>query len=104
MRRCDSRRKALVIAVLAMAPVAVLGVQPGPDILGTLDPLRGIPAPPPIVVRPRVFAAYGALITAATLMTLYLYRGRAFIVYWIGSWLFFAASLTLLARGYQDIQ
>ena len=77
-------------------------MQPAPDLLGTIDALSGIPAPTPILVHPRVFAAYGALVTALTLTTLYLYRGRAFIVYWIGSWLLFAASLTLLARGYAD--
>ena len=67
-----------------------------------LDELTRIPAPTPMVISPRTFAAYGALITAVTLTTLYVYRGRAFIVYWIGGWLLFAASLTLLARGYDD--
>jgi hypothetical protein len=38
-----------------------------------------------------------------TLSILYLYRGRAFIVYWIGGWLLIAASLALLARGYADL-
>jgi hypothetical protein len=32
-----------------------------------------------------VFAAYEALIIAATVTTPYVYGGRAFIVYWIGS-------------------
>ena len=36
------------------------------------------------------------------LSLLYLYRGRAFIVYWIGSWLLVAAALGLVARGYAD--
>ena len=36
------------------------------------------------------------------LSVLYVYRGRAFVVYWIGSWLLIAASLMLLAHGYQD--
>ena len=77
-------------------------MQPAPDLLGTIDALSGIPAPTPLLIHPRVFAAYGSLVTALTLTTLYLYRGRAFIVYWIGSWLLFTASLTLLARGYAD--
>jgi diguanylate cyclase (GGDEF)-like protein len=77
-------------------------MQPAPDLLGVIDMIGGIPAPAPILVRPRVFAMYGALVTAATLTTLYLYRGRPFIVYWIGSWLLFAGSLALLARGYAD--
>ena len=54
--------------------------------------------------HPHLFAAYGALITAATLTRLYVYRGRAFIVYWIGSWLLVASSFLLLARGYGDVQ
>ena len=77
-------------------------MQPAPDLLGAIDAIGGIPAPSPILIHPRVFAVYGALVTAATLTTLYLYRGRPFIVYWIGSWLFVAGSLALLARGYAD--
>lgn len=98
------RRDALLIALAAMAPLTVWAAQPGPGLLGTLDVFRGIPAPTPVVIQPRVFAAYGALMTAATLTTLYVYRGRAFIVYWIGSWLLFAGSLTLLSRGYGDVR
>lgn len=97
------RSAALVVALVA-APLTLLAVQPGPDLLGEIDALGGIPPPPPMLIRPRAFAAYGALITAVTLATLYLYRGRAFIVYWIGSWLFFAGSLALLARGYGDLR
>jgi hypothetical protein len=93
-----------LVAALVFAQLAVLAAQPAPQLLGDLDLLRGIPPPPPMLIRPRAVAAYGALITAATLITLYLYRGRAFIVYWIGSWLFFAGSLALLARGYGDVR
>jgi diguanylate cyclase (GGDEF)-like protein len=93
-----------LVAALVFAQLAVLAAQPAPQLLGDLDLLRGIPPPPPMLIRPRAFATYGALITAATLITLYLYRGRAFIVYWIGSWLFFAGSLALLARGYGDVR
>ena len=96
------RGASLFVAFAVLAPLAALAAQPAPQLFDGLDALRGIPAPPPMLIRPRTFAAYGALITAFTLTTLYLYRGRAFIVYWIGSWLFFAASLALLARGYGD--
>ncbi len=97
-------RGALLVAAVAAVQVALLAAQPGPQLLGDLDAMRGIPPPAPMLIRPRAFAAYGALITAATLVTLYLYRGRAFIVYWIGSWLLVAGSLALLARGYGDVQ
>jgi diguanylate cyclase (GGDEF)-like protein len=56
----------------------------------------------PITISPGMFAAYGALIAAAVLIVLYLYRGRAFVVYWIGSWMLVAGSMMLLARGYDD--
>jgi diguanylate cyclase (GGDEF)-like protein len=95
---------ALLVAGIVATPLTLLAAQPGPDLLGDLDALRGIPPPAPMLIQPRTFAAYGALATAATLLTLYLYRGRAFIVYWIGSWLLFAAALALLARGYGDMQ
>jgi diguanylate cyclase (GGDEF)-like protein len=97
-------RGAFLVVALAAVPGAVLLAQPGPDLLGGIDALRGIPPPAPMLIRPRAFAAYGALITAATLVTLYVYRGRAFIVYWIGSWLLFAGSLGLLTRGYGDVR
>lgn len=100
----DRLRGAPLLVALVVAPLTVLAAQPGLNLLGGLDVLGGIPAPPPMLIRPRTFAAYGALITAATLVTLYLYRGRAFIVYWIGSWLLFAGSLALLARGYGDVR
>jgi diguanylate cyclase (GGDEF)-like protein len=65
---------------------------------------QAIPSPLPMTISPGMFAAYGALIAAAVLMILYLYRGRAFVVYWIGSWLLIAASMVLLARGYDDVR
>jgi len=97
-------RGTVLIAFLAATPLTMGAVQPAPDLLGEVDTLGTIPPPVPMTIRPREFAAYGALITAATLTTLYLYRGRAFIVYWIGSWLLFAGSLGLLARGYGDVR
>ena len=66
--------------------------------------LRSIPAPPSVEIRPRLFIAYGSLIAASTLGILYLYRGRAFVVYWIVSWSMLAASYTLNARGYTDVR
>ena len=36
------------------------------------------------------------------LSLLYLYRGRSFVVYWIGSWLLVAAGLGIVARSYSD--
>jgi diguanylate cyclase (GGDEF)-like protein len=85
-------------------PLDSFAAQPGPDLVENLDTLESIPAPTPMLVRPRVFAAYGALIAAAMLSILYVHRGRAFIVYWIGSWLLMAGSLTLLAQGYRDVR
>ena len=63
---------------------------------------QAIPSLLPITISPGMFAAYGALIAAAMLMVLYLYRGRAVVVYWIGSWLLVAGSMMLLTRGYDD--
>jgi hypothetical protein len=64
---------------------------------------QGIPQPPPAIVEPRALASYGAVLAAALLGVLYIYRGRAFIVYWILSWLLLAASLFLVSRGYADL-
>jgi len=55
-----------------------------------------------MTISPQMFAAYGALIVAAMLSILYVSRGRAFVVYWIGSWLLVAASPVLLSREYED--
>lgn len=68
----------------------------------TAESLRSIPAFGAIAIRPRILCAYGALVTAGMLSLLYLYRGRSFIVYWIGSWLFTAAALGLAAQAYVD--
>src|SRR3954451_11256714 len=89
----------VLAAALTLTPAESFASQPGSDLFQNLDSLDSIPAPAPILVRPRVFAGYGALIAAAMLSILYLYRGRAFIVYWIAGWLLIAGSLALLARG-----
>ena len=93
----------LLVAVAVFAPpVATFALQPSPDVLRGVDALGSIPAPEPVEIRPRLFAAYGALVAASTLGILYLIRGRAFVVYWIVSWTLLAGSFTLNARGYED--
>lgn len=69
-----------------------------------LEALQGIPDPPAAVIEPRLLASYGAWVAAALLCVLYLYRGRAFIVYWILSWTLLALSLLLESRGYDDVR
>src|SRR5688572_1784458 len=68
---------------------------------GLNDVLTSLPSPQAIV-QPRAASSYGALVIAATLGVLYLYRGRAFIVYWIGAWLFVSAALSHVATRSQD--
>lgn len=94
----------LIVAVMAIVPLAALAAQPAPGLGAGVDSLQRIPPPVLMTISPRLFAAYGALIAAAVLSILYLYRGRAFIVYWIGSWLLIAASFALLSRGYDDVR
>src|SRR5690242_633005 len=103
-RACRCAASLFIIVSSLTAPVVIAAAQPGPDLFENLQSLQSIPAPTPMLVRPRIFAAYGALIAAAMLSILYLYRGRAFIVYWIGSWILIAGSLTLLAQGYEDVR
>src|ERR1051325_10768144 len=92
----------LLAALFVCAPaVANLALQTPTEVLP--DMVRSIPAPPSVEIRPRLFIAYGALIAACTLGILYLYRGRAFVVYWIVSWSMLAASYALNARGYADV-
>ena len=54
------------------------------------------------MIEPRLISAYAALLAAAMLTVLYLYRGRSFVVYWIGSWLLVAGALGVMARSYTD--
>ena len=65
-----------------------------------LEALQGIPPPPAAVVEPRLLAAYGSAMAATLLGVLYVYRGRAFIVYWIVGWLLLAGSLYLASLGF----
>ncbi|HEY1308861.1 MAG TPA: GGDEF domain-containing protein [Vicinamibacterales bacterium] len=71
-------------------------------VFAALDTLRSLPGLAPVAIRPRVLSAYGALVTAGMLSLLYLYRGRSFIVYWIGAWLFATAAVALVSRTYAD--
>jgi diguanylate cyclase (GGDEF)-like protein len=64
--------------------------------------LPGIPLASPVTIHPRLISAYAALLAAAMLSLLYLYRGRSFVVYWIGAWLLVAAALGIVARAYSD--
>ena len=66
------------------------------------EALQGIPPPQSAIVEPRALASYGALVTAGLLCVLYVYRGRAFIVYWIVGWALIGGSLFLESRGYAD--
>ena len=67
-----------------------------------LDALQGIPQPQVAIIEPRALAASGAALAAALLGILYVYRGRAFIVYWIVGWLLLAGSMYLASLGYVD--
>jgi diguanylate cyclase (GGDEF)-like protein len=92
-----------LIALTLLAMPAAAWAQPqDSQLFLQLNSLSNIAVPGSVTIQPRVFAAYGALIGAAMLSLLYLYRGRAFIVYWIASWLLIAAALGLVARGYSD--
>jgi diguanylate cyclase (GGDEF)-like protein len=104
MAVCGRQHTGAILIVMAAASPLVLAAQPSPDVFVNLDSLQSIPTPSPMTIRPRLFAAYGALIAAMMLGILYLYRGRAFVVYWIGSWLLVASSLLLLAQCYEDLR
>jgi diguanylate cyclase (GGDEF)-like protein len=67
-----------------------------------LDVLQGIPQPTAAVIEPRVLASCSAAMAAALLGVLYVYRGRAFIVYWIVGWLLLAGSLYLASVAFGD--
>jgi len=101
-KRRSPRAFWLLIALAVLGPpIASFALQSSPDLLRGI--VQSIPEPQPVVIRPRLFVAYGALIAACTLAILYLYRGRGFVVYWIISWTMLAASYTLNARGYEDV-
>jgi diguanylate cyclase (GGDEF)-like protein len=90
-----------MIVVAAIAGPVHLAAQSGPA-ASVVDMLPGIPLATPVTIQPRVISAYAALLAAAMLSLLYLYRGRAFVVYWIGAWLLIGAALGLAAQDYAD--
>jgi diguanylate cyclase (GGDEF)-like protein len=49
--------------------------------------------PNPTTVDPRVLTGTAALVVAALLLLLYLYRQRDYILFWIGGWVLIAASM-----------
>lgn len=57
----------------------------------------GLPAPEPILIHPRTYTAYAAVLGAALLGCLYLYRRREFILYWMAGWLLLGGSLAARA-------
>jgi diguanylate cyclase (GGDEF)-like protein len=90
----------LIVLAVAFLAGPVLHGQGAPSAASSVLP--GIPLATPVTVHPRLISAYAALLAAAMLSLLYLYRGRAFVVYWIGSWLLVAGALGIVARTYPD--
>jgi diguanylate cyclase (GGDEF)-like protein len=88
---------------IALASVTVASLPLTSAHFAEQSALQSIPDPEPTLIRPRVFAAYGAFVGGTLLAVLYLIRGRAFIVYWVVSWMMVGASLSLASRGYRDI-
>ena len=91
-----------MVVALVLLPTLVQAAVHDRFVLAAADSLRSLPGVGPIAIRPRVLSAYGSLVTAGMLSLLYLYRGRSFIVYWIGGWLLTAAALGLASRVYAD--
>jgi diguanylate cyclase (GGDEF)-like protein len=73
-----------------------------PQRLRELDATGSVPVPGAMTIHPPAYAAYAALIAAAMLTLLYLYRSRTFILHWIGTWLLLAGALGLVAQQYGD--
>ena len=86
-----------------MQLTVVVSAQDRPsELLTDLSAINSIPVPGPLTIQPRTFSAYAALTAAAMLTLLYFFRGRAFIVHWVGTWLSLAAALGLAAGDYGD--
>lgn len=101
-RRRSRTAALLVLTSLVLLPRVVFAAQPGAHAASGLDSLSNIPIATDVTIQPRIFAAYGALLAAGMLGILYLYRGRSFVVYWIGGWLLLAAALAIASRSYSD--
>jgi diguanylate cyclase (GGDEF)-like protein len=99
----DARHARWLLIALAVSasPIGAAAQLPESALL-QLETLQHIPAAGPVTIQPRLLSAYAALVAAAMLGVLYLYRGRAFIVYWIGGWLLVAAAFALVSRSYAD--
>src|SRR4026209_2336541 len=59
----------LIALALLGPPIVSFALQSSPDLLRGIA--QSIPEPQPVVIRPRLFVAYGALISACTLAILY---------------------------------
>ena len=65
-KRRSPRAFWLLIALAVLGPPLIsFALQSSPDLLRGI--VQGIPEPQPVVIRPRLFVAYGALIAACTL-------------------------------------
>src|ERR687892_366221 len=93
----------IVLTLLVACWVVTFAAQTPPPASATPS-LSAIPDPPATMIRPRLVASYGAIVAASLLCVLYVFRGRAFIVYWIVSWILVGGSLFLISRGYDDVR
>jgi len=103
--RVSDALSGVLIAIVVLSSVALPTGQAHASTLSSAQAttvLPGIPLPTPVTIYPRLISAYAALLAAAMLSLLYLYRGRSFVVHWIGSWLLVAAGLGIVARSYSD--
>ena len=102
--RLSDALSAVLIVVFVVSSFAIPAVHAQASTITSTGStgLPGIPLATPVIIHPRLISAYAALLAAAMLSLLYLYRGRSFVVYWIGSWLLVAAGLGIVARSYSD--
>jgi diguanylate cyclase (GGDEF)-like protein len=54
------------------------------------------------VLNPHLLAGSAAIVIALLSLLVYLYRRRLFILWWVGAWLLLAASMLIVARGYEN--
>jgi diguanylate cyclase (GGDEF)-like protein len=103
--RVSDALSAVLIVVILVLSLGLPAVHAQASTISSADAttlVPGIPLATPVTIHPRLISAYAALLAAAMLSLLYLYRGRSFVVYWIGSWLLVAAGLGIVARSYSD--
>ena len=94
-------RTLLATLIATVAPPMATAQTSIADLLDS-NAIQRIPVPDPFTIDPPAFAAYAALLVAAMLTLLYLYRGRMFIACWVGTWLFAAGALGLVAQQIPD--